>query len=796
MSQAASPPLEGLRVLELASGVAGPYAGRLLALLGAEIVKVEPAGGDPARAHRVDDRPLAGPSPLFLHLNAGKRCLPRARADLPALLGWAQVVIDDRVRAELDPRGVLEAGPAPRVLASVTPWGFEASTGGSIADELLAQAVSGALVADTEADRPRRFPGWQAQYMAGAYAATGALALLAGGGARHLDVAWTTALLSGVEGAVSVALHGSRARSERDPQAGIQYGAFPSGVFACADGHVIPGSVRPVDWTLQCQVYGRPDLLEDPRFERRNRLRNHAELRALLAPWYAARGKREIFRAALEAGWAAAMVLTPRDALADEHLRAREFLGEASHGGRRFALPAAPWRGEGMPCARTRVSGGADGATMRELVATDAVRAAPPPLSGVRVLEMTRAWAGPFVGRFLGAFGADVVKLEAARSPDGWRARLRWRDAGVALPPGTDPDGYTWDAAALYNGLNRNKRGLSLDLTRPGARDLVLSLVEKVDVLVVNMTHRVLADFGLEYDVLARANPRLVLVNMPALGASGPYRAMPGYGMLIEGMGGFAARFGDRSEPARATATYYPDAVAGVHATLAALSALAARERTGRGGAIDLSQQETTWMMLGEGIALASLEGRDPDRVGDAEPGCWPSGLYPTADGWLALVVQDDAERARLIACAGGALDGIETRRLDERDAIDATVASWTRAAKTADLERELRSRGVRARAVFDFRRDALPPELAALDPYESLAHPVTATRAYLRIPLRVDGAALSSRAPAPVFDQDTDEIVAALAAASAADRARLRAERVIGGTPGELLAARRARSG
>ncbi len=796
MSQAASPPLQGLRVLELASGVAGPYAGRLLGALGAEVVKLEPPGGDPARAQGVDDRPLAGPSPLFLHLNAGKRIAPRAGAELPALLAWAQLVLDDRVRAELDPRSVLDAGPAPRVLVSVTPWGFEAPESGAIADELLAQAVSGALLADTEVDRPRRFPGWQSQYLAGAYAATGGLALLAEGGARHLDVAWTSALLSGVEGALSVALHSDGAGPARERQAGIQYGAFPSGVFRCADGHVIPGSVRPVDWTLQCQVYGRPDLLGDPRFDRKNRLRNHAELRELVQPWYDARGKREIFRAALDAGWAAAMVLTARDALGDEHLRARGFLAEASQGERRFSVPAAPWRGEGLPARGLLVSAGRDDREVGDLVGANAARAALPPLAGVRVLELTRAWAGPFVGRFLGAFGADVIKLEGARSPDGWRARLRWRDAGVAIAPGIDPDAYTWDAAALYNGLNRNKRGLSVDLTRPAARELALRLCETVDVVVVNMTHRVLADFGLEYDALARVNPRLSLVNLPALGASGPYRAMPGYGMLIEGMGGFAARFGDRDEAARATATYYPDAVAGVHAALAALSALAARERTGRGSAIDLSQQETTWLLLGEGIALASLEGREPDRMGDAEPGCWPSGIYPTADGWLVLVVRDAAERARLIALAGGALDEIAACGLDERDAVDAAVARWTGRAKTAELERELRARGLRARAVFDFRRAPPPPELAHLDPFESLVHPVTGERRYLRIPLRVDGAPLASRSPAPSFDEHTDAILSACIGATPETLARLRDERSIGGSPAELLAARRARSG
>lgn len=193
-------------------------------------------------------------------------------------------------------------------------------------------------------------------------------------------------------------------------------------------------------------------------------------------------------------------------------------------------------------------------------------------------------------------------------------------------------------------------------------------------------------------------------------------------------------------------------------------------------------------MLPGEGIALASLEGRDPDRMGDAEPGCWPSGLYPTADGWLALVVRNDAERARLVAAAGGALDALAGRGLGEREAIDAHVARWTRSRKSADLERELRARGIGARAVWDFRRDPPPPELAALAPFESLVHPVTGERRYLGIPLRIDGAPVSSRRAAPVFDGHTDEILAELAAASPADLARLRADGVAGGTPADRL--------
>jgi crotonobetainyl-CoA:carnitine CoA-transferase CaiB-like acyl-CoA transferase len=480
--------------------------------------------------------------------------------------------------------------------------------------------------------------------------------------------------------------------------------------------------------------------------------------------------------------------MTATDAISDEHLRAREFLGPATDGARSFLVPVRPWRAPGLPAPASHVAApGEDDAWLPR--GDDAPPATLPRLSGVRVLELTRAWAGPFVGRFLGALGADVVKLEAGRSPDGWRARLRWRSAGVELPPGQDPEAYTWDAAALFNGLNRNKRQISLDLTRPGARLVFLGLVARTDLLVVNMTARVLDDFALGYDALAKVNPRLVLLQMPALGASGPSRAMPGYGMLIEGMGGFAARYGARDEAARATATYYPDAVAGIHATVAALAALAARERSGRGCEVDLSQQETLWLQLAEGIALASLEGREPDRLGDAEPGCSPSGIYPCADGWLALVASSDAEVSRLAALAGDALADLarlpRERRLAERDRVDAPLAAWTSRAKAADLEQELRRAGLRARAVFDFRRASLPPDLARLDPYEELVHPVTGRRTYLRVPLRIDGAPLASRRPAPTFDQHTDEVLAEWAQAGAADLEWLRRERVIGGRPG-----------
>ena len=765
-----SGPLRGLRVLELATGIAGPYAGRLLAMLGATVVKVEPAGGDVTRRMAIDDRPVTEPGPLFVHLNAGKTFHDGSSPDI----GWAHVVLDDRVRAEragtdLDPERIAAGGAT---VVSMTAWGYDAADAGVPADELLVQASSGMLPATVEDGRPYRFPGWQSQYLAGGFGVVGALTALAERGrGHHVDVSWVGSILTGVEGGVAAYLHTAeqRRREGADRQAGFQVGAFPAGVFRCKDGHVIPGTVRPVDWALQCGVYGRPDLVDDERFGARTRFANRDALRAELQPWYDDHTKADIFGAALDAGWACGMVMTPGDALDDPHLHAREFLGDDG-------VPSRPWLVSPPPPPAP----------------PDAVPA-PPPINRLKVLELTWAWAGPFVGRYLGAFGADVVRIEAGRYPDGWRTKLKWKQTGCALPDGADPEDYTWDAAALHNSLNRNKRSLSLDLTRAEGREVFLELLPSADLLVLNMSYRMLADRGIEDEVRAAVEDGLVVLNMPALGATGPYRDMPGYGILMEGMGGFAARYGTRAEGARATNTYYPDLVAGLHGTIAALAGLAACATTGAGRLIDLSQQEVTWLQLAEALVLRATDGRDVDRLGDAEPGLAPSGYYPTADGrWLAAVVHDDDAYGALAAIVPGLPPGIgATERTARRDELDGVLAAWT-----ASLERDaavgaLTAAGVRAVAGATYGDVHRTGALDGRGLLERLDHPVTGDRPYVGLPVRIDGQPWRSRRPAACFAQHTDEVLRDWLGLADDRLAALRAADVIGTTPGRRPAGR-----
>ena len=663
------PPLNGLRVLETASGIAGPYAGRLLAMLGATVAKIEPEGGDPARRQPVDDKPLHGTSPLYHHLNAGKRNV--AEVD-PA---WAHVVIDDRVRAQFDNTyDDYRDGRAKHV--SVTAWGLDGERSGDIADELIVQAQSGFLGFNRDPGAaPLRLPGWPAQYMAGAAAAVGAMALLRTE-ARHLEVSWLAAFLGSVELAYADALHCERPREPVGPH---PPSAFPSGAIPCADGFVTPGSIRAVDWEMQCLFYGRPDLVDNEDYASRQGRVNHIdELWEIIGPWYAERTKRQIFQYALDTPWAVGMVLTPTDALDDPHLIERGFLQPIKTPDGPVRGIGSVWRGPGLPVA--------DQAVAATAADPPPVRPAPPldlkPLDGLKLIEMTVAWAGPYVGNLLAPLGVDVVKLEAQNPFDGWRA-LRPYDHGMR--PGQEEmvaDNRFFEASGLFNALNRGKRSCILSLAGSEGRQVFLDMVANADAIVCNFSAHVMPSLGLDWDSLSAVNPGLVVIRMPAFGVDGPYAGAAGYGSIGEAMGGIGHRQGYDHEGARISNIYYPDPIAGVHAATALLAGLHRRDVTGEGGEVDLSHQEATWSLHGDALILADVEGRDVCRMANREPGAAVSGVWGTADGrWVALV--GPAE------CAGAA-----------EQSATLTAAELIAAVTTAGVARSRSStRGLRRRS-------------------------------------------------------------------------------------------------
>lgn len=735
-------PLHGVRVLETATGIAGPYAGRLLAMLGATVAKVEPESGDPARRQAIDDEPVGDDSPLFVHLNAAKANVAPDEIDP----GWAQVIIDDAVAAD-GARRPAEGGP---LLVSVTPWGFHGPRAGTISDELIVQAQSGFLGFNRDPDGPPlRLPGWPAQYMAGSIAATAALAALRTP-AGHVDVSWLDAFLSSVELAYADALH---CRRPRTPVGAHPPTAFPSGAIPCADGFVTPGSLRAVDWEMQFLLYGRPDMVEnDEYFQRQKRVDHIDELWEIIRPWYAERTKREIFQNALDTPWAVGMIMTPTDALVDEHLAARGLLADVeTPSGNRRAIGSV-WKGPGLPRAEQRLS--AQAADPAPPAPPDAGSAADlAPLDGLRLIEMTVAWAGPYVGNLLAPHGVDVIKIEAQNPFDGWRA-LRPYDHGMR--PGQEEmvgDNRFFEASGLFNALNRGKRGCVLSLASEEGRQVFLDLVRSSDAIVANFSAHVLPSLGLDWDTLQAVNPGLVVVRMPAFGVDGPYSGAAGYGSIIEAMGGIGHRQGYDHEGARISNIYYPDPVAGVHAAVALLAGLHRRDRTGQGGEYDLSHQEATWSLHGDALILADRDGRDVGRMGNREPGTAVSGMFPAVGGeWVAAVGPHP---------------------------VAAVVERSSRVPAT-DLVAAITSAGGAATIVLDpWSAPSVEPLASRL---EMVDHPVTGPVAQLRNPIVIDGIRPATPRPAPLFDEHTDEVIGEVAGYDKERLAELRAAEVIGG--------------
>jgi crotonobetainyl-CoA:carnitine CoA-transferase CaiB-like acyl-CoA transferase len=472
----------------------------------------------------------------------------------------------------------------------------------------------------------------------------------------------------------------------------------------------------------------------------------------LIGGWYAAHTKQEIFDLAMDTPWTVGKVMTGLDALVDEHLAARGFIGVLHTPDGDVAAPIRPFRAAGLPVADQTVR--AVNESAGDLALAGPRRSVNrKPLEGVRLLEVTTAWAGPYVGNLLGALGVDVIKFEAMQPFDGYRVLRLHADSDPDHVAPLRDDNRWFEVSALHNAVNRNKRGAVVDLSVEDGRALFLELARHADAVLCNFTAKVLPSLGLDFPALCAVNPGIVVVRMPAYGTTGPYSGKAGYGTVVEGMGGLGARFGYEDEGGRISDLYWPDPVAGVHAALAVLAGIERRDRTGTGWDVDLAHMETMWSALGEGIVVAGQRGTNVGRMGNREPGAAVSGFVPAAgDRWVAIVGPE------AVAAAASAVQGYPWQEV---------VAA-------------VRQAGGRAEVVNDVLDAADDPRLT--ERFEVVTHPVGGPARQLRSPFVVDGRPTTTRRPAPRFDEHTDEVLAELAGCRAGDLQSLRDAKVIGG--------------
>jgi crotonobetainyl-CoA:carnitine CoA-transferase CaiB-like acyl-CoA transferase len=806
-------PLGGLRVVELATDIPGPYAGKLLCDAGAEVIKVEDAQGDPLRRFTACGHALGSDedSAFFRYLNASKRSLSLDLEDATArraaleLAATSDIWIESFGPGGLAARGLPvealhEANPA-LVVVSISPWGLDGPWADRPATEFTLQAVCGSSIRRGLPGRPPVAAGGQLGCFAtGAYAGAGALAawLLARrtGRGQHLDV-------STFEGVVTVltTFFGLRGHWIHEPMAPA---AEAPSIEPARDGWVGVCTYTGQQWHDFCALIERPDLKQDERFlHSAHRFASRDLLEPAIHAWTRERTVEEIVERASLLRVPSAPVLDAAGVLACDHFEKRGVFVENPHGFRQPRVPyqlgcgalrapgRAPSLGEDTDAIRAELESGArcrpigegEPAVSSPFSPSSAASASEQPFEGLRIIDLTAFWAGPVVTSFFADLGADVIKVESLKRPDGMR---------FVGATGNQP---LWEWSEVFHGVNPGKRSITLDLDTEEGKTLLGRLLESADVLVENASVRVLENFGLGFERLHALYPRLVLLRMPAWGLDGPWRDRPGFAANIEQAAGIAWMTGYPELP------FVPqgcDPIGGIHAAIGLMAALEMRRRTGLGQQVECSLVEPALNVAAPQTLEWQAYGRVFERDTNRGPTATPQGLYrcrpprePRDSEWLAIAVEDDAQWAGLRRALGDpawardpALASAAGRRAAQ-DIVDEALARWCGARRAVDAEAVLLAEGVPAAAAVNAHFLIPNPQIRARGFYQTLEHPVTGPTPYPNLPIRFSarGPGLHT-SPPPTMGQHNEEILGGELGLSRAELEALREKKIIGDRP------------
>lgn len=807
-SQVPSPgSLAGLRVLDI-TGERGASCTRLLADMGADVVKLEPPGGEPSRglAPFLDDVPGPNRSLWSAYLHAGKRSVT---LDLSSPTGQQlarRLALACDVVVESQPVGAVAAwGLAYRslcrerpglVYASISPFGQQGPYAGFLGDDLIAQAMGGYMYLTGEPDRrPLRVPGFQAYHMAALHAAIGILTAIhyrdRTGQGQYLDISLQECVCALLEYANVFYLHQgliARRNGSQHPQVVVRY------VFPTSDGTYI--SLHPgthwenwVDWLESeglAQDLGQPqwsDVLY--------RMAHKDRINEVMATWTPRHTRQELFEEGQRRKLCFGAIHSPTEVLQDPHLGARRFFRALEHPGlgRKLVYAGPPFRASTTPLTIRRpapapgehtseVLRDLAGASPQELLAAALAgglaggarwprarggsgQRAPHrptqrlPLADVRVADFTQFVAGPTATRILGDLGAQIIKVERTETGDPARGSVVTAQTQRAV-----------NRSTYFNNLHRNKLSIPVAVMKPEGRALAKRLIAISDVVIDNFSSGVMERLGFGYKELRRVSPDVIAVSMPGMGAGGPYASYVSMAPALHALGGLVYLTGEPGRPPVGPGTSIADHFGGLAAALAVVMALHHRQRTGQGQFIEVAQLETLAYLLGVYLMEAAAHDRDPGPQDNRSHTGGLEDVYPCSgdDRWCAISIRTDADWAALGRALGGppwaGAPHFATApgRDQHRAELYELIAEWTSARSAEDAMHILQKAGVMAGVVQS------AADLADRDPQlKRRGFFVTADHPELG-PMRLEGMAIKlSRTPgrvrrgAPLLGEHTD---------------------------------------
>jgi crotonobetainyl-CoA:carnitine CoA-transferase CaiB-like acyl-CoA transferase len=727
-------PLSGVRVVDLADG-RGELCGRLLADLGADVIRVEPPGGAQSRGLT----PLVnGVSLHFATHNANKRgaeidlTTPAGRVTFLEMAEQADILIEAEPAGRLDQLGlgtdVLHEHNPALVITSITDFGQNGPYRNWSATDFVHHALNGVLArSGAPGERPLMPPGSLPTETAAVQAAWSTLVAfwrrLNLGVGEHVDASIHESSIQSIDPAFGMGGTATAGMVARDlprdrPDARRNYP-----IFSCADGHVRVCVLGERQWHSMFKWLGSPPEWADPALDdMRARNARSADLHPLYAALVRNRTRAELVIEGRTRGIPIEGVMTPGEALDSEHFRARGAWTSVELSGAVTGLmPSGFWEVDGLragirtpapaPGGNARFAG--ERAEFGRLRQRQSTTPACGPLSGLRVLDVGVIVLGAETTRLFADMGADVVKVESSRYPDGVR----------------------------YFGMNytfayghRNKRSLGIDLRNPAGKQLFLDLVANADVVTSNFKPGTLESLGLGPDVLRAVNPAIVAIESSALGSWGPSSGNMGYGPLVRSATGLTSvwRYPEQPDGFCDAMTVYPDHTGARIGAIGTLAALIGRRRSGHGSRVVTAQAETILGEFSTEFLRESVEPGSFRALGNTGEYDAPYGLYPCAgdDEWCVVTIRGNDDWRRLCAVIG-AQDLADDEalansvgRVAQRERIDKTVLAWTTARTPQHVMHALQDEGVPAAMMVRPVQLPFDPHLVGRGFYVKLAQP------------------------------------------------------------------------
>ncbi|MCZ6714844.1 MAG: CoA transferase, partial [Deltaproteobacteria bacterium] len=738
-------------------------------------------------------------SGLFLALNTNKRgvrldeSLQTDREALSRLVDWADILVHSHPRQRAKAAGLdaasLERRRPGLVTLSITPFGATGPHADYAAEELtLSNAGGWAGMCPAATQRPELPPlkvfGHQCGFMSGVAGATVALAAWIAarrtGVGEFIDLSVQAYIASVLENAIPLYSYKGLVAT--------RYGVrqiIPWGIFECRDGAMFLVCVEQDQWERLVELMGRPEWATLEVFATLpGRAENQDILHSFVQEWLAEQSVDEIYHEMQKHRICAAPVMDLKQIAESEHLQAREFFAEVEHprAGRLLHIGSALRTPEGrLPLRRAApLLGEHDDLLTGELApraAAQGTREPKLPLDGIRVADLSWAWAGPFCAMNLAHLGADVVRFESEGRPDLYRRiPIHPADAEPSL-----------NTSGMFNQWNQGKRSVRLNLAEPRAIELLKAYIRTCDVVVENFATGVMARLGLSYEVLAELNPGIVLASISGYGETGPYREYMGYGPAIAPLTGLSATTGFIGGGPCEVGVSMPDPNAGITAAFEVCAALARRETSGRGSHLDISLWEATAAFSVEAWMEYAMNGAQPERIGNRDPWMAPHGCFPCQgeDDWISIAcVSDESWRALCAVLDASLAEDARFLRLADRkaneDALEAELMTRTRERDRWELTRAMQAVGVAAFPSLTAKDIVEDPHLNARGFLERLSHPEVGERIHAGIPYLLRTRGNGVRFAAPVLGADTEAVLHEVLGLSMTEIQQLRDDKVL----------------